>query len=46
MNVQGGKPGGDEPFSRKYRAPDLPHSLSFRKILANMERKQVSGRCS
>ena len=41
MNVQGGKPGGDEEFSKKYRLPDLPHSLSFRKILANMERNYV-----
>ena len=41
MNVQGGKPGGDEAFSKKYRAPDLPHGLSFRKVLANMERGAV-----
>jgi len=41
MNVQGGKPGGGEHFAEIYRAPDLPHRLSFRKTLFNMKRKRV-----
>jgi len=41
MNVQGGKPGGSEAFDEKFRTPDLPSPLSFRKSLYNMERKRV-----
>jgi anaerobic selenocysteine-containing dehydrogenase len=41
MNVQGGKPGGDEPFNETFRSPDLAQRLSFRKALYNMARKKV-----
>ena len=41
MNVQGGKPGGDESFIKAFRSPDLPQRLSFRKALYNMARKKV-----
>ncbi len=42
MNVQGGKPGGDEPFNEAFRSPDLAQRLSFRKALYNMVRKKVN----
>jgi formate dehydrogenase major subunit len=41
MNVQGGKPGGEEAFEERFRAPDLAPSLGFRKALYNMERGRV-----
>ena len=41
MNVQGGKPGGDETFHKIYRSPDLASRLGFRKVQYNMARKRV-----
>jgi anaerobic selenocysteine-containing dehydrogenase len=41
MNVQGGKPGGEEAFEKQFRDPDLGSPLSFRKTLYNMERNRV-----
>ncbi|MBI5577804.1 MAG: molybdopterin-dependent oxidoreductase [Deltaproteobacteria bacterium] len=41
MNVQGGKPGGEERFLEHYSAPDLEAGLSIRKILYNMKRGKV-----
>jgi anaerobic selenocysteine-containing dehydrogenase len=41
MNVQGGKPGGEETFAERFRSPDLPPALNFRKSLYNMERNRV-----
>ena len=41
MNVQGGKPGGDEEFMEIYRDPNLAPRLNFRKVLYNMERGRV-----
>jgi anaerobic selenocysteine-containing dehydrogenase len=41
MNVQGGKPGGDDEFLEHYRAPDLGPGLNFRKVLYNMKKSRV-----
>jgi anaerobic selenocysteine-containing dehydrogenase len=41
MNVQGGKPGGEEAFEERFRASDLRPALHFRKSLYNMERNRV-----
>ena len=41
MNVQGGKPGGDEEFMEIYRDPNLEPRLNFRKVLYNMKRSRV-----
>jgi len=41
MNVQGGKPGGVEPFEETFRPPGLEGALSFRKVLFAMEQKRV-----
>jgi formate dehydrogenase major subunit len=41
MNVQGGKPGGNEEFEERFKAPDLVPALGFRKTLYNMERNRV-----
>jgi formate dehydrogenase (coenzyme F420) alpha subunit len=41
MNVQGGKPGGEEAFEKRFRAPDLGPALGFRKAVYNMERGRV-----
>jgi len=41
MNVQGGKPGGDEKFMEIYRDPNLEPRLNFRKVLYNMKRGRV-----
>ena len=41
MNVQGGKPGGEEAFDEHFRSPDLGSPLSFRKTIYNMERNRV-----
>jgi formate dehydrogenase major subunit len=42
MNVQGGKPGGDEEFYKTYRDPNLKPRLNFRKVLYNMKRGRVN----
>jgi formate dehydrogenase (coenzyme F420) alpha subunit len=41
MNVQGGKPGGEEAFEKRFRAPELGPALGFRKAVYNMERARV-----
>jgi formate dehydrogenase (coenzyme F420) alpha subunit len=41
MNVQGGKPGGNEDFEKHFSAPGLGPALGFRKALYNMERNRV-----
>ncbi len=41
MNVQGGKPGGNEAFEDHFKAPELGPALGFRKTLYNMERNRV-----
>jgi formate dehydrogenase (coenzyme F420) alpha subunit len=41
MNVQGGKPGGNEAFEERFSAPGLGPALGFRKALFNMERGRV-----
>jgi formate dehydrogenase (coenzyme F420) alpha subunit len=41
MNVQGGKPGGEEDFEKRFRAPDLEPALRFRISLPNMEGGRV-----
>jgi anaerobic selenocysteine-containing dehydrogenase len=41
MNVQGGKPGGNETFEERFRAPELGPALGFRKAMYNMERNRV-----
>jgi formate dehydrogenase (coenzyme F420) alpha subunit len=41
MNVQGGKPGGNESFEEHFSAPGLGSALGFRKALYNMERNKV-----
>jgi formate dehydrogenase (coenzyme F420) alpha subunit len=41
MNVQGGKPGGNEAFEERFSSPNLGSALGFRKTLYNMERKRV-----
>lgn len=41
MNVQGGKPTDGEVFNETYRTPDLASRLNLRKVLYNMDRKQV-----
>lgn len=42
MNVQGGKPGGDEELMEMYRDPNLAIRLNFRKVLYNMQRGKVN----
>jgi anaerobic selenocysteine-containing dehydrogenase len=39
MNVQGGKPGGNEAFEERFYSPDPGPALGFRKALYNMERR-------
>jgi formate dehydrogenase (coenzyme F420) alpha subunit len=41
INVQGGKPGGNEVFEERFRALELGPALSFRKTMFNMERNRV-----
>ena len=41
MNVQGGKPGGEQEFLEHYRAPSLPQRLNIRKVLYNMKKGNV-----
>lgn len=41
MNVQGGKPGGDDELLEHYSAPDLAPALNFRKILYNMKQGKL-----
>jgi anaerobic selenocysteine-containing dehydrogenase len=41
MNVQGGKPGGNEAFEERFSAPNLGSALGFRKAVYNMERNRV-----
>jgi formate dehydrogenase major subunit len=41
MNVQGGKPGGQEEFLKHYRAPNMSHGLNIRKVLYNMKKGTV-----
>jgi formate dehydrogenase (coenzyme F420) alpha subunit len=41
MNVQGGKPGGNEAFEGRFSAPELKRARSFRKTLDNMESGRV-----
>jgi formate dehydrogenase (coenzyme F420) alpha subunit len=41
MNVQGGKPGGEEELFEKYAAPDLAPSLSSRKVIFNIKRENL-----
>jgi anaerobic selenocysteine-containing dehydrogenase len=38
LHFQSGKPGGGEAFDEKYKMPDMPKGLFYRKILNNMER--------
>ena len=38
MNVQGGKPGGEEELFEKYAAPDLASRLGSRKVIFNIKR--------
>jgi formate dehydrogenase major subunit len=38
MNVQGGKPGGEDELFEKYADPDLASRLSSRKVIFNMKR--------
>jgi anaerobic selenocysteine-containing dehydrogenase len=42
MSVQGGKPGGGDPFFEHFKQEGLSSRLSFRKVLFNMERKRVN----
>jgi anaerobic selenocysteine-containing dehydrogenase len=42
MNVQGGKPGGDEELMEIYSDPNLAPGLNFRKTLYNMKRGKVN----
>lgn len=41
MNVQGGKPGGEDEFMEHYEAPDLAPGLNFRKVLYGMKKGKV-----
>ncbi len=41
MNVQGGKPGGEEEVFKKYAADDLPPRLSSRKVIFNIKRENL-----
>jgi formate dehydrogenase major subunit len=41
MNVQGGKPGGDDEVIEHYSAPNLEPGLNFRKALYNMKKGRV-----
>lgn len=41
MNVQGGKPGGEDEFIERFAAPDMGPGLSFRKVLNNMKNGRV-----
>jgi anaerobic selenocysteine-containing dehydrogenase len=41
MNVQGGKPGGENEFLEHYAHPDLPPKLNVRKVLYNMKKGRL-----
>jgi formate dehydrogenase (coenzyme F420) alpha subunit len=41
MNVQGGKPGGEEELFEKFATPDLSPGLSSRKVIFNIKRKNL-----
>ena len=41
MNVQGGKPGGDEEFLEHYKAPDIGARLKYRKVSYNMKKDRL-----
>ena len=41
MNVQGGKPGGQEEFLKHYRSPGMHQRLNIRKVLYNMKKGNV-----